>query len=290
MNAANPSAPTVVTTDIRCRKCGYNLRGLGTDARCPECGVAVAASISGDLLRYCDPDWVALLAQGSKIIIAGFIVIFLGIITSIALFFAIGPGSSVVGPLGIFAGNVLIVIGSWLITTPDPSGVGEDKYGTVRKTIRVTLLIGAINTLIAMIVQFAPPPPMAAQMIFVIGEVAGIVGVVGLFAELQYYEKLADRIPDPRLSKRARFLKKWFPGLSLVFFIGGNVMRLLIRNTPPNTIFFAFAPFLTLIEIATLIAGLVYLLMIGRFSKRFKEQALLAAQNWATHAADPAKQ
>ena len=30
-------------------------------------------------------------------------------------------------------GNLLMLIGSWQMTEPDPSGVGEDRYGTVIK-------------------------------------------------------------------------------------------------------------------------------------------------------------
>ena len=37
--------------DFQCRTCGYNLRGLDTDGRCPECTTAVGRSVHGDLTR-----------------------------------------------------------------------------------------------------------------------------------------------------------------------------------------------------------------------------------------------
>src|SRR5262245_52264499 len=39
------TAPALITTDLPCMRCGYNLRTLGTDALCPECATPVAQSI-----------------------------------------------------------------------------------------------------------------------------------------------------------------------------------------------------------------------------------------------------
>lgn len=38
-------ARSEVTPNLRCRQCGYNLRGLRADGHCPECGLAVWQSI-----------------------------------------------------------------------------------------------------------------------------------------------------------------------------------------------------------------------------------------------------
>jgi hypothetical protein len=61
--------------DLQCLSCGYNLRGLSRDGRCPECGHAVAETINrlcpwaagargsrvlmGSLLLGCAPFWLA---------------------------------------------------------------------------------------------------------------------------------------------------------------------------------------------------------------------------------------
>ena len=54
--------------DIGCRRCGYNLRSLETDAVCPECGAAVAISIHGYYLRFAPLAWVRRLALGAKLL------------------------------------------------------------------------------------------------------------------------------------------------------------------------------------------------------------------------------
>jgi ribosomal protein S27AE len=46
----------VIIADTTCRRCGYNLRGLSRDGRCPECGTPIGLSTHGDLLRSSGPE------------------------------------------------------------------------------------------------------------------------------------------------------------------------------------------------------------------------------------------
>jgi uncharacterized repeat protein (TIGR04138 family) len=46
MACAMPDAPTI-DGDLPCLECGYNLRSLASDGRCPECGLEVADSVVG---------------------------------------------------------------------------------------------------------------------------------------------------------------------------------------------------------------------------------------------------
>lgn len=45
-------AQTVVSDNLHCRQCGYDLRGLRADSRCPECGLEIWSSV----LSTVDPD------------------------------------------------------------------------------------------------------------------------------------------------------------------------------------------------------------------------------------------
>ena len=58
--------------DLPCIHCGYNLRGLATDGRCPECGTSIARSIHGDLLSWADPLWLKRIDRGLACFYVGY--------------------------------------------------------------------------------------------------------------------------------------------------------------------------------------------------------------------------
>ena len=63
-HAAQAAAPYEIQEDTPCLACGYNLRGLSSDWRCPECGTAIGRSLHGNLLRFAQPQYVRKLARG----------------------------------------------------------------------------------------------------------------------------------------------------------------------------------------------------------------------------------
>src|SRR5436190_11050691 len=75
----NPTSPAVITLDVPCVGCRYDLRGLRADGRCPECGMEIAQSLwvcrrwqhrrahRQELLSAADPKWLRQLCVGSAI-------------------------------------------------------------------------------------------------------------------------------------------------------------------------------------------------------------------------------
>jgi hypothetical protein len=53
-----------IAEDKLCVDCGYNLRSLKTDGRCPECGVEVAASLVGHELHAASLPWLRTVRRG----------------------------------------------------------------------------------------------------------------------------------------------------------------------------------------------------------------------------------
>jgi hypothetical protein len=144
-----PPAAQVVLDDTPCRSCGYNLRTLAISGICPECSTPVAVSMRGNPLRHADPFFLRRLNAGTKICFWSFYFLILP---------AIFTGAPLLAAhiLSIIASSC-ILLGTWFLTTPDPSGLGEAEYGTLRITTR-TLGILQLCTLFFMMASFTAAP------------------------------------------------------------------------------------------------------------------------------------
>src|SRR3954452_13588827 len=120
-----------VISDVPCRRCSYNLRGLNYAGRCPECGTPVGQSVYGNLLRFSDPLWVDKLARGVNLILWGIVASIVGGIVG-SVMRAVDP---MFGQLVIFIGSLVGLAGAWLLTEPDP-GAGE-----ARQTVNARQLV-----------------------------------------------------------------------------------------------------------------------------------------------------
>lgn len=277
-----------VVADIPCRKCGYNLRGLQIDGRCPECGRAVGLSVQGDLLRFSDPRWLHMLHRGARQIIWGVVALVAGGFGAGLLTVAL-PAAFLLVPVIMVVGYGLIVVGSWLLTEPDPSGIGEDQYGTARKIIRITLVLGLIDSAIDLINTFNTLPPEARQMLVILQIPLGIAAIVGMFAQLRYLRKLAMRIPDLKLAGRAHFLTYAIAISYGALLLAGVAMAIVTSGAGPGPRAFAVVGILIIpVALAFLVFAVMYLFMLERLAKRFKEEANVAEQTWARADALPA--
>jgi hypothetical protein len=178
------------------------------------------------------------------------------------------------------------------MTEPDPSGLGEDKYGTARKIIRISLLAGIIEQVVQQVQRHVGVSPSLEVGLQVIGFALGIVGVIGAFAQFNYLKKLAVRIPDMALSTRANFLM-YALGVSygLILLIG-LVMNLsggrgAARGSGGGSALMALGCFAAIVLIALLVFLIMYLRLVERMGSRFKEQAAIARSTWAASAFAP---
>lgn len=182
------------------------------------------------------------------------------------------------------------------MTSPDPSGAGEDQYGTARKITRIMVVVSFAGPLFDIAREFATLDRTTSQVLKIIGGVATIIGVTGTIAQLHYYERIARRIPDPALSARARFLKKAMA--TCVIVKGVEEVAVALLAAPSSKIMtgpIATPVFIAMFVLSVgLIAGaallvftLIELQMVWRFNRRFGAQLRLARFNWKLAGAVP---
>jgi hypothetical protein len=246
----------------------------------------VGLSFHGDLLRFSDPSYVRTLRRGVNLMLWSVLVI---VVTTFISGFgaAVMRGSRSGSGFGIlpFFGYLLNVIGAWQLTEPDPSGLGEDSYGTARKLIRITLIIGLVNQVLSTAMLLAGPLAPALRLALQsIAFVAALVGVAGTFAELAYLRKLAVRIPDDSLAERARVLM-WGLGVTYgVLAVVGFSMVLIAAGRGASALrgsVAALGCFGGIMGLAMIVFGVMYLFMLIRFRKQFAVQADLASAAWS---------
>ena len=295
-------ASGVVSGNVPCRRCSYNLRGLAVSARCPECAAPVGVSVHGPLLRYSEPAWVDGLARGAGLAFWGILVsIGVGIVGSL-LTPLLGPW---IGQSLSILGGLVYVYGAWLLTEPDPSGVGEDQYGKARQIIRLALIVGLAQNVLTIVVQSGRLTPGMMIAFGAVAVAAGLVGLVGQFAMLRYLERLALRIPEPTYAKRARFLFWAYGGTMAAMLVFGGAALLVgviaaqagrgagggaagAGGGPAGGAFGGGAMtwlaglgcLAGLAFIAFLVFGIMWMVLLYRLKLAFGEQARVAGQVW----------
>jgi hypothetical protein len=279
-----------IVVDHECKRCGYNLRGLREDGRCPECGTPIGLSTTGDLLRFADPEWVEKVARGLKIILW---MILVGVIAGILSAVAGATVGQEFSTILMFIVQLITFYGVWLMTEPDPSGIGEDPNITARKVIRITLVVGLLNSPLQFALGALNLPRAGVILVGLIMLLVGLVGLVGEFAKFIYYERLARRIPEDSLAGRARFLKWAFTITLAVMVVVGGIAAIVGATAPAGA--GGAGPGLVLLGCLALPAGLAMLVfsvmtlfLLLRLRKAIAQQANLARATWAAALADGA--
>lgn len=209
-----------IAQSLPCVGCRYDLRGLEPTGTCPECGKDIERSARGELLRFAHPKWVRRLAIGADCIIIG----------TIFSLLTIGWGFHTplyerLWYLGWWlVPGIVALFGYYLITRPDPEGIGHGPSAGLRHAVLIVALLKFV--LNGWQATFASqhhdePMPVLREAVSNVVSLAFIL-VVGHFAM-----QLAQRLAPDTLLKRTR-LVMWglFGGLVGVVVMGSVIVLL----------------------------------------------------------------
>jgi len=151
MPASTPILPLPsLDHNLPCLRCGYNLRTLSTDARCPECSAPIASSLDPTLLRYEDPSWTSILAVSMGLLLLATSLELLYIVASL-----LDPNSDTLQSVAEFAqplhafASPLTWLAVILLGKPNPRPLSLLSRNKLRRTLRVMALIGFVSALYA---------------------------------------------------------------------------------------------------------------------------------------------
>jgi len=216
-------ADVVITTDVSCMICGYNLRGLMPGKVCPECGTPIARSLHGNLLRYADPQWLGKLLLGVRLTLWSILIMFaVAIIGSIAAAAMSGRAALLIVSIAAMIGHGFGLWAIFLITTPEPRIAFLEDTVTLRKAVRVCAVAEFLGEGIKNIGPFLIKEVVATTA----GGVLSLVGLISTIGMFVYLRRFARRIPDPKLVKSTTTVMWGFVITLGIALVGGMVVAL----------------------------------------------------------------
>lgn len=195
--------------DLFCASCGYNLRGLAPDGKCPECGTPVSRSIYGIYLRYCDAAWVEKLRRGGSllrwsIVLSILLAVSAGLVGG--LFGARGgpppPAFGIAAFLIQAAVQVMGLMAAFLVTTQEPRIALTEDPITLRKVVRVCALAGFTGFLFGNVSEFGSG--RTKVVLLLVGSVLSLAAIGGFFGLFVCFRRFALRLPDGALARSTR--------------------------------------------------------------------------------------
>jgi hypothetical protein len=193
-----------ITSDRRCGRCGYNLRGLPTNGKCPECGRPIAGTKRGhrrlsDSLSDAPLFYLKTLAWGTGLLALTSVGL------AVAFYVANRTGSiAAAGAAGVFA--VGWWMGVYIVTAARPFNentladavLDSGWFRAFNRVLAVTWLVGAGAS-----AGFAKVPSVALVWISFIAQGVGILAFAPLGVHLS---SLAFWASDTALGERFRML------------------------------------------------------------------------------------
>lgn len=259
-----------------------------SDVQSPESPRAALPPTSrGRLLRDAPPAYCRGLALGTSMILWGTIaeavlsaaglLLLLSVVRSPVEVDAPDPAGLL---YGLTAAVLVSTLGAWIVTMPKPAGRPGDPLGRARWGVRILLvarLLAAASPLAERVVTdgYALRLTAGPWLCFALGgTVMRFAGVVGSVLLILHFRRLALQVPAPGLARSTRAVA-WLLGMGLA-------AETLVSATWDPTAGSSPEGIASLLAcpgaVFLLVGGILWLVLLVRYARRFREQATATPQ------------
>jgi hypothetical protein len=263
-------------------QCGYNLRGLREDGRCPECGHPITDSTRGDVLRYADRGWLGKLRFGTTLKLVNVLIVLVLIVAVVILRIMGAPPA--LHAIAVAVGGAFGLWAAFLITAQEPRLEGREDPVSLRRLVRACAIFAFAGNVLQHAAALSDKPSLQS-ILGIVGVVLAITGIVQTFGELVYYRRFARRIPAPTLVRWTTIIQWGLPICLLLMSAGATVAALTIgvvagpataAAKPPTTLPTALlitAPFACIGLIGTIVFSIWWFILLLNYRKEFEAAA-----------------
>lgn len=183
---------------------------------CPECGTSIALSLGESTLANASPEYLRTVRRGLSFVLNGILLMVVAVVGGIVLNGVLvsagmlAPDAADLLLRGLMFGvSVILTLGYFWYTTPDPGQVARETTRSARVVVRTVVLIQAALSLANLALTFiAGVSPGTANIVeMVVGAlwlVTQALWAVQFFAVMRYTRWLATRAPDHFVIRRTR--------------------------------------------------------------------------------------
>jgi hypothetical protein len=215
--SSRTDASAVICDDVTCVACGYNLRGLADDGKCPECATPIARSIGGNSLRNADRDWLKSVHRGAGLVYWSCV---LPLLLMIGIFFVTiawsvsGVRHAVPGLIDgmakaasafVLLSPVLLLIGVVLMTKQEPRITHTEDGFTSRRLARFLsgILVAVVVAERLLLATVLTKRLELVDLFTVIRSVELVVAATTVWYVLRYVASLFRREDEDKNAKRS---------------------------------------------------------------------------------------
>ena len=203
-----------IAEDKLCIDCGYNLRGLKTYGRCPECGGEVAASLRGHDLRWASLPWLRTVRDGFILMKHSTILVLVSYVGVMVVLFAWTPAVGQVALLNVVFAVIAVLLalpalsilyGFFQATRVEPRIVGQEPTWSARRLARVlpVVTLGLWGALM-LFDEVGPRAPWMRQLALYMHLLLAVLATSAGVAFVQYLIALLERTAEEKVIKETK--------------------------------------------------------------------------------------